>query len=786
MHRKTYPPFHRSSLLSTSLGLTVASLALPQSAHAEEPLELQPTNVQGEQTGEYQTKNMSSSKYTQPLRDIPQSITVVPKELIQKQNAQTLEDVLSTVAGITFNSGEGAGGVGDTINIRGFNTGTYGGSNVFIDGVRDSAYYTRSEMFNVEQVEVIKGSSASTWGAGVIGGAVNMVSKTPQLQDFAKITGGVGTADYKRLTLDVNRVIDADAGNAFRLNLVRHESGINGRDWIDRERWGIAPSLAFGLNTDTRVTVGYEHLEDTGNYDYGIPTVHDGKPPRLNGGEVSRYPGVKWDSYWGYRNLDKEDNRIDRLNFKVEHDVNQNLRFDNQLTYSRLNRDYVVTTPEGSCLFPVGTVVGANGTCNLNSNSSQSDGTGRRLIGPSRHTENQILSNQSNLLWNFETFGIRHDLVTGIELSKEKLEQKNGSLRYGTLASRFPVDIRNPPSQFGGSTENAYTAKVGAESVNKAYYLIDTLKFNPQWQADFSVRRDHWQAKTTKSESRTLNTTTGALGQWKDTGAYDGTSKEILTSYRGALTYKPVEYASIYVSYSDAEQPGAIGATGAGGVSELDSLLTPTKGKNYEIGTKWDLLNGRLSLTGAIFRTESAGPVEIDSTTGEMENLKYRVDGLELGATGNITDRWSVFGTYSYLDSEILKDERGFNDNRFDRPGGSQVGIEMPNVPKHSASIYTSYQLTHDWSVDYGVRYVGERYIGLGQQGGNVTKAQRAEVAAYVVHNAAVNWQASKELGLRLNVVNLFDKHYFRQYNGRGFGVPGEGRGAQLTAEYTF
>jgi len=772
-------------LITSSLGLTLASLGLPQAVHAADTLELDATAVSAEKEGQYQTRHMASDKYTQPLRDVPQSISVVPRELIEQQNAQTLEDVLGTVAGITFNSGEGAGGVGDTINIRGFNTGTYGGSNVYIDGLRDSAYYTRAEMFNVEQVEVIKGSSSSTWGAGVVGGAVNMVSKTPRMEDFNKLTGGVGTAEYKRLTLDSNHVLDADRGVAFRLNLVKHESSTNGRDWIDRERWGIAPSLAMGLGTDTRFTVGYEHLEDTGNYDYGIPTVHNGQSSRLNGGEVSRYPGVKWDSYWGYRNLDKEDNRIDRLNLKFEHDVNDNLRVSNQLTYSRLEREYVVTTPEGSCLFPVGTVVGANGTCNLNSVTSRSDGSGRRLIGPSRHTENQILSNQTNLVWNFDTAGIHHDLVTGIELSKEKLSQKNGSLRYGTLASRFAVDPSDPPSKFSGDTENAYTSRNDAESETKAYYLIDTLKFSPQWQADVSVRRDHWEAKTTKSTARTL-AANGDLGAWTDAAAYFDPAKEILTSYRAALTYKPAENGSIYVSYSTGEQPGAIGATAAGGVSESDAELSPTKGRNYEVGTKWDLVDGRLSLTGALFRTKSTGPVAVDATTGDKQNLKYRVDGLELGASGNITEAWSVFATYSYLDSVILEDDRGYSAGRFDRPGGSQTGIEMPNVPKHSASINTTYKLSDSWSLNYGVRYVGEKYIGLGQQGGNVTRAQRAEVPSYVVHNAGVRWQAMDDFGLRLNVVNLFDKHYFRQYNGRGFGVPGEGRGAQLTAEYSF
>lgn len=757
-----------SSLLKTSVGLAIASLTISQTVQAE-TLNLGDIKVEAERDGEYQAKKLSSAKYTQPLRDVAQSVSVVPRELIQKQNAQTLEEVLQNVAGITFNSGEGAGGVGDTINIRGFNSGQYGGSNVFIDGVRDSGYYTRSEMFNTEQVEVIKGSSSAAWGAGVIGGAVNLVTKTARLEDFNTLTGGVGTADYKRLSLDSNHVLDADRGIAFRLNLVGTQTGVNGREWIERERWGVAPSLAFGLGTDTRVDVGYEHLDDRGNYDYGIPTAHGGNlNTRANGGDASKADGVKWDSYWGYRNLDKENNRIDRFNFKVEHDFNEALSLSNQFSYAKLKRDYIVTTPEGSRL------------------AAGSNGSGRRLVGIARHTDNDTVTNQTNLTFKADTLGIQHTLVGGLEYTREKLDQKNGGLRYGNQGNgATAVDPANPPSQFNGNTEIAYTSHTNAESETKAFYLLDTLKFNDQWQADVSARRDFWSAKNNKVESRTL--AGGALGNWVRSADSDlGEIKEKLFSYRASLTYKPVEEGSIYIAYGNAKQPSSIGASSAGGISATDFAVSPTKGKTYEIGTKWDLLNEALSLTAAIFRTEMDGPVLIDSSDplSEQVRIKSRVDGLELGATGNISDKWSVFASYAYMDSEILDDGRNAGGS-FDNPAANDSGIEVQNTPKHSASLWTTYQLSKDWSLDYGVRYVGERYIGLGRAQ-TATRASRAEVPDYWVHNAAVSWQTTPELGLRLNLVNLFNEHYWRQYNGRGFGVPGEGRGAQLTAEYSF
>lgn len=160
----------------------MASASLPlvtYADNADKAIELDTLTIEGQQETPYQTKKLSSPKYTQPLRDTPQSITVVPKAVIEQRNAMSLEDALSNVPGVTFNSGEGNGGVGDSINIRGFNSGTYGGSNVYIDGIRDSAFYIRSDMFNIEQVEVIKGSSSAAWGAGVIGGAINLVNKTP-------------------------------------------------------------------------------------------------------------------------------------------------------------------------------------------------------------------------------------------------------------------------------------------------------------------------------------------------------------------------------------------------------------------------------------------------------------------------------------------------------------------------------------------------------------------------------------------------------------------------------
>ncbi|KXU39265.1 hypothetical protein AXE65_09315 [Ventosimonas gracilis] len=762
----TLAPIPPLSFIQASIGLSLASLVLPQAASAQ-AVELEDVQIRDNALN---PQNLSSPKYTQPLRDVPQSISVVPKELIQRQNAQTLEDVLRNVPGITFNSGEGNGGIGDSINIRGFNSGAYGGSNVYRDGVRESAFYTRSEMFNTEQVEVVKGSSSATWGAGVIGGGINLVSKSAYLGDLNSVSVGVGTAEYKRLTLDSNHVLNSDLGIAARLNLVGTETGVNGRDWIARNRWGIAPSIAFGLNTATRLHLGYEHLDDRGNYDYGIPAEQ-------SSGKAKKYPGVRWDGYWGFRNLDHENNRSDRFRFKVEHDFNDALTLTNQLTYDQVKRDYVVTTPSGAFLQP--------GTAG---NPPQPRPiSGRRLIGVARQTENQTLSNQTHLLWKVQTFGIAHSLVAGMEYSQEKLNLKGGGLINGNqgnggmqpypggVGMPGPVDPAHPPSRFVGDKSIGYTSDNDYEGQTRAIYLIDTLKFNQHWQADFSIRRDWWSAENKKLRSRD-----NVSSPWgTPANAYYGEIKEKLFSYRTAVIYKPVQQASLYAAFGNAKQPSSIGIARQFGITAADETLSPTKGKTYEVGGKWDLFEEALGLSAALFRTEMDAPSNQGGTPAipEIVRMKQCVEGLELSATGQILPNWSIFAGYSYQKSKIVTDDR-------QAAVASSEGIAMTNTPKHSASLWNSLQLGQ-FSLDYGVRYVGERYVGPGQ-GGTLTKANRVEVQGYWVHDAAVSWQANKAVGVRLNMVNLFNQHYWRQYNGRGFGVPGEGRGAQLTLDYSF
>ncbi|KKW69252.1 hypothetical protein AAV94_00510 [Lampropedia cohaerens] len=671
--------------------------------------------------------------------------------------------MLANSPGITFNSGEGAGGVGDGINIRGFNSGEYGGSNVFRDGVRESAYYTRSEMFNVEQVEVVKGSSASVWGAGLIGGGINLVTKTPFMANRREVNLGLGTSDFRRATVDLNQIVDEERGIAVRLNAVAHRSGVDGRDEILRKRWGIAPSIAYGLGTPTRLTLSYEHLNDDGNYDYGIPTLHDGKNPRQSGGRPSPYPGVKWSGYFGYDNLDKEDNKIDRLNFKAEHNFNERVTLVNQLSLAQMDRDYVVTTPGGDQVTNQGPVL-------------------RRLTGIARHTENKTISNQTNLLLNFETGSVGHDMVVGAEFTREKLDLMQGGLKFGNQGNNHVIDPANPPKDFVGDTSVYYTSSQSTRATSKALYVLDTLRFNEQWQTQIALRHDWWDVKQTHNASRG-GYTSGTPGDkpWAD-GALGRDSQNLFTG-RVGLIYKPAQNGTIYATYANARQPTSIQAATSGGAGDVNPVV---KGDTVELGTKWDLFDERLSLTAAIYRTTQDKPEYVnEELQDELYRYKQRVTGLELGAAGNITPQWSVFAGYSYMDSEITDSDKPAGNLNNGNLNGDEAGIAMRNTPKHAASLWTSYRVTPQLNVSYGLRYVGSRYIALGR-GAGMTSQYRVDVPSYTVHNMMLSYQVSDALGVQLNINNLFDKKYWRQYNGHGFGVPGAGRGAQLLATYQF
>ncbi|KAF1052950.1 MAG: putative TonB-dependent receptor BfrD [Stenotrophomonas maltophilia] len=738
--------------LSTFMALPLATWAADAAPEAQaEPqatssvTKLPDMTVQAEQEAAYKVDHASSPKMTEKLLDTPQSVTVISKQLLKEQNAQSLKDALRNVPGITFNSGEGGGGVGDSLTIRGFNA----DANIYRDGVRDAAKYSRDDFFNTEAVEVFKGSSSSGWGVGAVGGAVNLVTKTPELDDFNHLNAGVGTANYKRATLDVNHTLDGlGEGAAFRVNVMGANTGVDGRDWIGDERYGFAPSLALGLGTDTRFIVAYEYLHDDATPDYGIPTVngHYGSKP-------SRAGGAGYSSYWGWRNLDYENNESHRLNLKFAHDFSDALSLNTQFTYFHLDHDFFVTTPGGDANAGAPGIQAGKGIYRRNINT------------PLRSQTNDTYSNQTDLTWRFDTFGIRHTLVGGFDINKQSLDSRTGAL---TAASRtqmgnLPV-ASNDWSKYPYAVDTYTSAKQSVEQTDKAFYLLDTLKFDEHWELHLAARQDHFDTRVLSSKTRASET-----AAWVDKG--NSSQNEKLTSVHTALTYKPVENGSFYISYANAKQPSGVLA-----VAQTGSIASTKgdRGKTYEAGTKWELFDGALALNGDVFQTKRQLTYIDDEELSAYTGGEERVRGIELSGTGNITRDWSIYAAFVHQNSKLIKPYNG-----------SEEGLQLANTPQNAFNLWSTWQLPHDLALSYGVRYVDEVkiYPGLGS---TITRAGQTTVPDYVVHDAMLSWQATQDVQVHLNVNNLFDKHYWSQYNGRGYGVPGAGRGAVLSADYSF
>lgn len=735
MRAGTTPLLPQRHLLASTISVAIASSSgFAIAAEGQKALQLDSIKIEAARK-DSRTEHSASSKYVAPLLDTPQTITVVSPKVIQEQQALSLRQVLSNVSGITFNAGEGGGGSGDSINIRGFSA----NSNIQIDGLRDSAQTSRTDTFNVEQVEVIKGPNSVFGGAGTTGGSINIISKQPQDQAFTRLGGSIGTDNYYRLTLDTNQPLEGVGDNsAVRLNLMGHQNDVAGREEIDRERWGIAPSLRLGFNESTSLTLSAFHQVDDNLPDYGVPAL-DGK----------RLSGVDRDAYFGWKNLDKEKLEQSAFTANFEHDFNDNLRLQNLTRYSRTDRDTIVSASH----------VNTGGVP-----------AGRyRPAGPQAYGRDAITEmwiNQTNLISNFQLAGMRHDLVTGVEISRETLDLK--TYNHGLGTSLYPgngYDLGNPPGHWSGPVNKTTSGYTETKLTDKALYLFDSIALHEQWDLNLGLRYD-------KIEGRA----NGYTGTHVQTSSLSSTDEKL--SARTGLVYKPTDNGRFYVAWGNSFNPSAENlASNGGGLSAATENLAPEKNETWELGTKWELLDKRVELDAALFRVEKTNARETMSDGSTQLAGKQRVQGFELGVTGRVTERWDVFANYTFLDSETL-------DAANTPAGNDRKGQALGNTPPHSFNLWTTYELPAGWSVGYGARYASKR---------NVTSSTTAKLDAFWVHNAMVGYQVNDDLELQLNVNNLFNKDYVervRQQNGnaaRSSAIEyGDARSAIASATYSF
>jgi catecholate siderophore receptor len=767
-------PVSSPRLLASAIGVAITAGSAGQMVFAAEKTDskasgnaiaLDATAITGEaqDSTSYQVEKASSPKYTAPLVDTPRSVTVIPQQVLKDTGALNMQDALRTVPGITFGAGEGGNPQGDRPFIRGFDA----QGDTYLDGVRDTGSQSR-EIFAVENIEVSKGPNSAIGGRGAAGGSINLVSKKAHLGN--SFDGGFtwGSDQTQRYTLDGNyQFSDTAAG---RLNLMSHESNVAGRDKVDYDRWGIAPSLAFGLGTDTRVNLDYYHLESNDTPDSGVP--YSLSSPRTKSSPDKPYAGGDHSNFYGL-DRDFRKGRTDTATFAIEHDLSDSLTIKNTLRHGTSMQDYILTQPDDS-------------KGNVNNGS-----VWRRAN--TRVSNTETTTNQTDLFGNFYVAGFKNSFSTGVEYTREESQKSSYNVNTDTTprTTNVPASTNCTPSMIGASSGYNCTSLSnpnpndpwnGAISRNYAgtdtkantyaLYVFDTLELSEQWLVNMGLRYDHFDTKYRSYEadgSTTVNKGVEAKG--KDTS-------EFVTGQFGVV-YKPAENGSIYASYATSATPpgntlgeGMDGNPLGGSVDRSKNLLSsdmePETTKNYEVGTKWDLLNDRLSLTADIFRTEKENArVQVDTTSYENAG-KTRVQGVELSASGKITDKWQVFAGYAFMDSEQVD---GGPLNR------ATDGNQLPNTPKNSASLWTTYQVTPKLTIGGGAFYVDDVY-------GSV--ANTTMVDSYVRYDAMAAYKLTKNVDLQLNVQNLTNETYYDKAFSTHFANQAAGRTALLSTNFHF
>lgn len=701
---------------------------------ADDPQRLPKISV-GASEDSVKTDVASSPKYSQPLLDTPQTITVIPAAVIRDRAAATLRDVLRNSPGITFQAGEGGGGLPGDQNFS--MRGSSARNSLFIDGVRDVGAYTR-DSFNLQQVEVVKGPTGAMAGRSATSGSINQVTKTPRLEDSQEYSLGYGSDDYKRVTSDLN--LGLSDSMALRLNAMYHDAEVSNRDVVENQRWGIAPSFALGLGTATRFTASAMYMDEDNVPDYGLPwgtltqtTAADASHnDTFLTGAYEATPAVDQSNFYGLRNYDFEDIETKSGTLQLEHDFNESVSARNVLRYLDSERSSAITAPRPPR---------------------------RQLQRRDIATEN--ITNLTDVTLEFTTGAIGHSLVTGLELTRETTDNRNSA----NATNQPPIDDFFAPDP-NLAPLGAMPANTGdrseTEIKNIALYVVDTIELSEQWAITAGLRRDDVDVDY---ELRSF-----ATGEVTD--RLSRSDEEI--TYHGAVTFKPITDGTIYVAYGTGFDPTVDAVASGAGLSSSPTRannvnLPPEESAIVELGTKWELLERRLALNAAVFRTEKTNlrTRNLNSDPFILDGEQI-IEGVELSASGMLSAAWSVFAGASWLDTEYK-----LTANPLDQ------GQELPLVPELSANAWTTYELPFGLTVGLGLQYFDEvvrrRDATLGE----------LVVDDYVLLDAMASFQMNDTVSLRLNVINLADEEYVDRFGG-GHYVPGAGRSAQLTAYLIF
>lgn len=756
----------RKKIVSSAIASSLSMIAT--TAMAQEVISQLPTiHTQATQEESLKVDQSANSKFVAPLKDTPKSVSILSQKLIKDTNSNTLLEALRYEPGITLGAGEGGTPFTDMPYIRGYS----GQSSIYVDGVRNTTSQSR-DMFAIEQVEVIKGSSSALGGGGSVGGSINLIPKVAHEGDVYQGSVQGGTDNYRHIQLDANK--DFGNGIAGRVVIMGHENEKAGQsNGAEYARAGIASSLAFGLDTATRGTLSYYYLRSNDEPDAGIPFLPVGGKPI----------DVKQGTYYGWkeRDFDKRENHIGT--FKLEQDLADDLTLSNTMSYTKSKSDYIYTNADDS----KGNVT-KNGTIS------------RRAL--SRIVDTDAYSDQLALKGKFNTGALKHSFNTGAEWSYQESSQgvytfTDGSgttstvhdtncLTNSALSNGWCTSVNNPMNgaftDTLGSIANQYTTRSRTVSL----YALDSIEFNPQWLLNLGVRWDKFE--TERKYNKNIYKTDKDIDKKSTSGNYTNDvniaagqkfeNDSDYFSYQAGLVYKPTENGSIYASFATSANPVGVdqgdGADALSTSSQQANDLDPEKARTFEIGTKWDLFNNRANLTAAIFRTEKQNTrIAIDANTSTNAG-ESKVDGFEVGFNGKVTDKWEVSAGYSYLDSELTK--AAYN-------AVAQEGKPLPFVAKNSATLWSTYRVLPKLTLGAGAEYRDKVFTNTNT---GATMLEDKYLPTYTIYNAMAKYDVNKNVNLQLNINNISDKRYFTSAHPAHYAFEGIGRNAVLAINFKY
>jgi catecholate siderophore receptor len=573
--------------------------ASPDAADRGKPETLNKIEVKAVTKGYAAERSVSATKTDTPLRDIPQSISVVTQDLIRDQAMLNMGDVVRYIPGFGMAQGEGNR---DAPILRG----SASTADFFVDGLRDDVQYFR-DLYNVERVEGLKGPNAMIFGRGGSGGLINRVTRQADWNDVGEVSLLLGSWSNRRATADFGTAVSDNV--AFRVTGM-YENSDSYRDGVSIERYGVNPTFALRAGDNTRITLGYEHFKDDRTADRGIPS--------LGGRPLETDPST----FFGDPDLSPTWAKVNAFSALIEHDFGNGALLRNRTRYADYDKFY-------QNVFP-GAVNAANATVSISAYNNM--------------TTRQNLINQTDLNFAVETGGVTHKFLAGVELANQDTDNFRETGYFpaaapgGAERTAVSVPLSNPRSnlpivfrQAASDADNESTAKTAA------VYVQDQIEFSPQWQAIVGLRYDNFKVDFHNNRNNS------------DIDSSDGQ-----VSPRAGLIYKPDEPVSLYASYSIAYVPRA--GEQLASLSPTNAAFDPEKFKNLEIGAKWDFTPA-LSATAAVYRLDRSNVVAPDPADPTQSILVkgQRVKGVELGLSGQLTQNWRIIGGYAWQDGEVLQ-----------------------------------------------------------------------------------------------------------------------------------